>query len=400
MAWPFGSTRRADSPRASRTSARAGSVPAPRRLSHLAEEERRQRLLIIGGAVLLVIVLGIVAGGWIIDNVVDARNTAAVVYEQTITTQDVVNTLQPIVAAEEKAQQKQGVSAPATNPQFQQQVQSLPDQVLNQLIEKIIVQHEADLRGISVPADQVDQALREDVAQYQAATSPQPTPAPDATDSPTPASPGAADQPTSAGTTPTPVPTLPEDQYQTALSALLAQAGLSQQEALDEVRTNLLEQQITDQMGADIPSSQPQIHAQHIVVADQQTAQSLLQQLQAGADFATLAQQSSTDTSTKDAGGDLGWLPKGIEGTQFDNAAFSLQPGQLSDVVSTTNGYEIIQVLETDADRPVAPDLLARLKQDAFQTWLSDEQTGSNVQKNFDVSERTWVIQHVGIRPT
>ena len=52
------------------------------------------------------------------------------------------------------------------------------------------------------------------------------------------------------------------------------------------------------------------------------------------ADFAQLAQQSSTDAATKDKGGDLGWFAKGgLSDKALEDAAFALQPGQLSDVI-------------------------------------------------------------------
>ncbi len=89
-----------------------------------------------------------------------------------------------------------------------------------------------------------------------------------------------------------------------------------------------------------------QVHALHILVADLATAQAIEKQLAAGADFATLAAQYSTDTGTKSKGGDLGWFGRGTMVTEFEDAAFSLQPGETSDPVKTTYGYHIIRVVE------------------------------------------------------
>lgn len=72
-------------------------------------------------------------------------------------------------------------------------------------------------------------------------------------------------------------------------------------------------------------------------------AEKLLAQLKAGADFAKLAKECSTCPSAP-KGGDLGWFKRGMMAKEFEDAAFSLQPGQLSGVVKTQFGYHIIKL--------------------------------------------------------
>jgi peptidyl-prolyl cis-trans isomerase D len=73
-------------------------------------------------------------------------------------------------------------------------------------------------------------------------------------------------------------------------------------------------------------------------------AESLLAQIQGGADFAALARKSSEDKGSAERGGELGCFPRGQMVPEFDNAAFSLQPGETSGVVKTSFGYHVIRV--------------------------------------------------------
>ncbi len=74
-------------------------------------------------------------------------------------------------------------------------------------------------------------------------------------------------------------------------------------------------------------------------------AQGILDQLHKdnGKDFAELAKKNSDDPGSKDQGGELGWIKHGVTVPEFDAAAFSLQPGQISGLVRTKFGYHIIQ---------------------------------------------------------
>lgn len=79
-------------------------------------------------------------------------------------------------------------------------------------------------------------------------------------------------------------------------------------------------------------------------------AQDILNQLKAGADFATLAKKYSQDSSAAN-GGDLGFFGKGQMVKPFEDAAFAMQPGQISGLVKSQYGYHIIKVIGFNADK-------------------------------------------------
>jgi parvulin-like peptidyl-prolyl isomerase len=350
------------------------------------DRERRQvRLLWIAAGTLIALVILILAGGWVLDHVVRPRDTVAEVSGQQITAGQLLDAVRP----QAKAMDHQASAGSGGPPAADQQKRALPDQELSTLVEQTIIRQEADRRGITISDDEVDQQLQQILAQRQASS--QPTPAP--TPSPTDAS-------ATTPTTPTALPTLQPDAASAAMQTLLNQTGFTDSEVRYQVRQEVLYNKVQAAVAAEqAATSQEQIHARHILLKTQDDANNALQQLQDGADFGQLAQQLSTDPGSKDKGGDLGWFPRGIMNKPFEDAAFVLQPGQTSGVVQSPSGYHIIQVLEDDPNRPVAPDQLQTLQSKAFNSWLQSKQTGSDVRQSLNDSDRDWILVQLGVRP-
>ena len=89
-----------------------------------------------------------------------------------------------------------------------------------------------------------------------------------------------------------------------------------------------------------------QVRASHILVKTEQEALNILSQINSGTSFASLAQQHSQCPSGK-SGGDLGFFGRGMMVPEFEQAAFGMQKGQVSNPVKTQFGYHIIMVTDT-----------------------------------------------------
>lgn len=125
-----------------------------------------------------------------------------------------------------------------------------------------------------------------------------------------------------------------------------------------------------------VPETAEQVRAQQILVRDAATAEELHRQLEAGADFATLAAKYDPI-----AGGILGWFPRGyLTQPAVEEAAFALQPGQYSLVIETDFGYHIVFILERDANRPLSVDASITLQHKALATWLESKRNASNIE--------------------
>ena len=97
--------------------------------------------------------------------------------------------------------------------------------------------------------------------------------------------------------------------------------------------------------------------AQHILVESEELAYDLLDQINQGADFAELAKANSEDSSSSEEGGDLGFFEKELMGAEFDEAAFAMNIGDVSDVVATDYGYfHIIKLTDIEAETMQAFD--------------------------------------------
>jgi peptidyl-prolyl cis-trans isomerase C len=98
-------------------------------------------------------------------------------------------------------------------------------------------------------------------------------------------------------------------------------------------------------------TSEQEVHARHILVATEDEAKTIEDELKKGADFAELAKKKSKDPGASD-GGDLGFFTKDQMVPEFSAVAFSLEPGKISDPVKSQFGWHVIKVEEKRNRKP------------------------------------------------
>ncbi|QIW22396.1 peptidylprolyl isomerase [Bacillus thuringiensis] len=90
----------------------------------------------------------------------------------------------------------------------------------------------------------------------------------------------------------------------------------------------------------------PKLKASHILVKDEKTAKEIKEKLNNGEDFAALAKQYSEDPGSKEKGGELPEFGPGQMDPKFEEAAYKLEAGQVSDLIKSSYGYHVIKLTE------------------------------------------------------
>jgi parvulin-like peptidyl-prolyl isomerase len=212
------------------------------------------------------------------------------------------------------------------SPEGQEQLAQQRDWILNVMIEQVLTEQAAAAAGVTITDEEVNAYIENLIAEHGG---------------------------------------------REAFDARLSEVGDTYDGAWQEVRAELIGSAMTKRITDDIAETAEHVHARHILVSTMEEAERILAQLQASADFAELARIYSQDTSTRENGGDLGFFPRGVlVAPEVEAAAFALQPGQFSGVVTSVLGYHIVQVVERDPARPINPESLDIIKGQALQRWI------------------------------
>lgn len=165
-----------------------------------------------------------------------------------------------------------------------------------------------------------------------------------------------------------------------ALEAWMTENHFTLESLIRDLREEMLAAEMVAQIAEGVPAEADQVHARHILVTSREEADELRAEILSGADLGELAVALSLDLSTRPAGGDLGWFPRGYLTTpEVETAAFSLEPGGTSEVVESSLGFHIVQTLER-GQRPLQPDALERLQESAVGAWIDGRRQASAIE--------------------
>lgn len=129
---------------------------------------------------------------------------------------------------------------------------------------------------------------------------------------------------------------------------------------------------------------QEEVHARHILVATEDEAKAIKAELEGGKDFAELAKEKSTDPSAQQNGGDLGFFGKGMMVKPFEDAAFSMEVGTVSDPVKSDFGWHILKLEEKRMSQPpsleqIAPQLQQQVMFQNFEASVAQLKQGLTI---------------------
>ncbi len=174
-----------------------------------------------------------------------------------------------------------------------------------------------------------------------------------------------------------------EDQFY----ELLEQHGVTIEAVRNDAKVNLMARKIAlsqieisdaeleayfieNQSFFDIPD---EVDARHILVDTEEEALEVIKLLNEGADFAELANERSEDPGSKGNGGNLGFFKPGEMLPEFDEVAFSMELGEISQPVETWYGFHVIELLDRKSGREVT---FADVKEQVHETMVEDELYG------------------------
>lgn len=397
--------------------AKKKKVPTNRkRLARIERERLQKRYITIGAIVVIVSAIALAAFGIIKEGILDPQKPVVTVNDRVLT--------QKQFQAWTRYQRFQLVSQYAnyynfmqsfgdgnTNSMFEQNLRQIAFQldptfmgasILEKLSELLLIKEEAERRGITVSEEEIDIFIAENILQYYPSGTPTPTPTwetlptstlsaqqltlipPTATpeegtaDEATP-TPG-AEEPTVSAPTATPYT---EEAYKARLNEYIQYIGgiakISEEQFRWIIESQITMDKVKQAITTDIDTEEEQVWARHILVETEEEAEEVLDQLESGADFAELAQEVSTDTGSGANGGDLGWFGKDQMVAPFEEAAFSLEIGEISEPVESDFGWHIIQALGREV-RQLPPQMLQQRREQVFQQWLTEQRQTADVE--------------------
>jgi parvulin-like peptidyl-prolyl isomerase len=173
---------------------------------------------------------------------------------------------------------------------------------------------------------------------------------------------------------------------------------LSVKEYREMVEAALLGRWAREGFARAVPAAADQVRIRQIVVGAREDADRVVERLNAGEDFATVAQEMSSDSATKDAGGEKGWVAIEELDQSYGAKVFALDVGQRSEPLEGQGGFYIIEVEEKQAGRPLEETQRTTISSQYFSLWLAEQRTvlPTTIYVSADADKFQWVFDHVG----
>ncbi|MDM8528169.1 peptidylprolyl isomerase [Anaerolineales bacterium HSG24] len=326
--------------------------------------------------------------------------------------------------------------------QLQQQRFLVDQQTLDQMIEETLLAQKASDKGVTVSEEEITEEINrflagrsggvteasasETVMALVDATATASVWTPTPTRTPLPTLEGSEEMTPTAtpADTPTPGPTATlniiavselSTQHTSWLETLKANANTDEATYRQYIKASILRDKMNEIVSEDAPTTGEQSNARHILInfdhnkpppspdeeneepvelseeeqaaeaekAKQETKQlanEIIERLEAGEDFADLAEEYSDDPGSRFSGGELGFVTQGTFVESVDKAIFELPLNELSEPIESQFGWHIIEVLER-GDRELSPSDYEQAQRETFTEWLANLQEGATVEK-------------------
>jgi foldase protein PrsA len=144
----------------------------------------------------------------------------------------------------------------------------------------------------------------------------------------------------------------------------------------------------------EVPLETEQVYLHIMLLEDEATALEVKNKLNTGGNFTELAREYSLVDELKEAGGNAGWVPKGIY-PGLDDVIFSLGVGNVSEPIATEQGFYIAEISDIDENRSVPEGYRDVIANNTFENWLIEQREASIIEEYLNQGRINWAINHL-----
>jgi hypothetical protein len=375
-----------------------------KQLARQRRERKQRRQILVGVSIVSAIVITILLVAMVNELVIEPGQPVATVNGVDVTTDD----FQQRVSFErstiidqylqfsdlfgiEQAYQFSGMSLlyRFTETEIQDSYEEFGGQVLDAMIDEVLIHQAAADMGIQVSEEEVSRSLEEQYSYYREGT---PTPLPTSTPRPSPTPITSTETiPTPAPTwTPRPTPTVVSEEgyqelYREQLRALDG-VGVGEETLRGSLETQLLTGKVRERLMEEVPAEADQVSFEALVFSLPAEANLFLARLEAGESFEDLAEEVRAHPERDGTAQTSSWTPfdELVEsyGSAVAEAAFSLEAGEWSELVTTEDGQIMIVYVTGHEVRELSATLLRTKENALYAAWLDQLRASAEIEKH------------------